>query len=276
MSGTGFKTTRIGAVSYLNSRPLIEGLSRLAPEAELVLDYPSGLADQLADGNLDVALVPSIEYFREPDFEVISNACVAACGPVMSVKLYFRVRPGMVRSLAMDEGSRTSAALARIMLAERYGVDPELETLSLHQTIEQTRADAVLLIGDRAMFPPGEPFYETWDLGQQWFDWTGLPFVFAMWVARREFESASVERALGCARDRGAAQLEYIAHREAPLLGIDEATAFGYLRDNLNFTLGAAERHGLRLFYQLAEQQGLVPEGAELVFRNDVTGVPVR
>ena len=94
---------QIGAVSYLNSRPLIEGLEGLLPSANLVLDYPSRLADALSNGQLDVALIPSIEYFRRPGYEVISDACVAARGEVLSVKLYCRVHPGQIRTLALDE-----------------------------------------------------------------------------------------------------------------------------------------------------------------------------
>src|SRR5580692_724187 len=93
---------RIGAVSYLNSKPLIEGLAELAPEAELILDYPSRLADRLSDRTLDVALVPSIACLVAPNYEVVSDACVAARGPVLSVKLYFRTAPGAVRRLALD------------------------------------------------------------------------------------------------------------------------------------------------------------------------------
>jgi chorismate dehydratase len=180
---------KIGAVNYLNSKPLIEGLPELlAPVADLRLDYPSRLADDLTQGRLDVALIPSIEYFRGQNYEVISDACVAAHGPVLSVKLYSRVPWGQIRSLALDEGSRTSATLARIMLAERHGVFPKLQPLPLDYRTQDSDADAILLIGDRAILPPAEKFPETWDLGEEWFEWTGLPFVFAMWVASNPFQ----------------------------------------------------------------------------------------
>src|SRR5579872_1722515 len=133
---------RIGAVNYLNSKPLIEGLAELALQAELVLDYPSRLADRLSAGRLDVALVPSIACLLEPNYEVVSDACVAARGPVLSVKLYFRKPPRAVRRLALDAGSRTSATLARILLAERCGVLPELEPLPLDRSAAGTDADA--------------------------------------------------------------------------------------------------------------------------------------
>src|SRR6266849_6119233 len=122
---------RIGAVNYLNSKPLIEGLPELVPEAELVLDFPSRLADRLSEGTLDVALVPSIACLLAPHYEVVSDACVAARGPVLSVKLYFRTEPRHVRRLALDAGSRTSATLARILLAEHHGILPDLEPLPL-------------------------------------------------------------------------------------------------------------------------------------------------
>lgn len=265
---------KIGAVSYLNSKPLIEGLPELlAPRGDLRLDYPSHLADDLAAGRLDVALIPSIEYFRGHDYEVISDACVAAHGPVLSVKLYSRVPWGQIQSLALDEGSRTSATLARVMLAERHGVLPKLEPLPLDHKTEDCSADAILLIGDRAILPPAETFPGTWDLGQEWFEWTGLPFVFAMWVARSgdavEFESglSHVEEALGRARDRGVDRLNDIARREAPLLGLSLPTTISYLAENLQYHLGSAERNGLKLFYDLASCLGLAPEGTDLRFR---------
>ncbi len=143
-----------------------------------------------------MALVPSIEALSDPEYEVISDACVATRGPVLSVKLYFRKSPGAVKTLALDEGSRTSAALARIMLAERYGVEPRIERFTLDSRIEETTADAVLMIGDRAILPPTIPFVEEWDLGEEWLRWTGLPFVFALWVGRRDVELGRVEHAL--------------------------------------------------------------------------------
>lgn len=264
------ETLRIGAVTYLNSKPLIEDLELLASDAELVLDYPSRLADDLAAGHLDVGLIPSIECFRGPGYEIASDACVATRGPVLSVKMYSRVPVGAIRSLALDEGSRTSAALVRILLHERYGVSPELMPLPLGDTVEDTTADAVLLIGDRAMHPPECEFVQTWDLGEEWLQWTGLPFVFAMWAVRPGVELNGVEESLRISRDLGILRLESIAAREAQALGISKRTAFNYLKNNLHFRLGPAERSGLRLYHQLAVKLGLVPEGSKIVYRDHV------
>ncbi|MGD9857376.1 MAG: menaquinone biosynthetic enzyme MqnA/MqnD family protein [Planctomycetaceae bacterium] len=254
-------------MSYLNSKPLIEGLAELLPEARLTLDLPSRLADGLARGELDVALIPSIEAFADPGYEIISDACVATRGPVLSVKLYFRVPPGDVRTLALDEGSRTSAALARIMLYERFGATPEIEPLPMGDGLDDTPADGVLLIGDRAMHPPRESFVTTWDLGEEWLRWTGLPFVFAMWVGRSEFVPGPVADALARARDQGVQEIPRIAAREAARLGISAQLAVEYLSRNLHFRLGSAERSGLALFRQLAARLGLAPAGGGPRFR---------
>ncbi len=268
MASSTYQTVRIGAVNYLNSKPLIEGLNLLAPKAELILDYPSRLADGLAHGLLDVALIPSIECLRDKGYEIVSDACVATHGPVLSVKLYSRVPVAEIRSLALDEGSRTSAVLAQIMLAERYGVKPEIQPLPLSLSTNGTDADAVVIIGDRAIKPPREKFAATWDLGEEWLDWTGLPFVFAMWATREGFELGNVEEALNRARDRGVENIAAIARREAPVLGLSEQSAIDYLSKNLYYQFGSAERSGLVLFQQLAVKRGLAPEGVDLVFRN--------
>jgi chorismate dehydratase len=275
---------RVGAVSYLNSKPLIDGLAGRLP-GPLLLDYPSRLASALESARLDVALVPSIEVLRaQEDYEIVSDACVAAQGPVRSVKVYFRKHPGEVRTLALDEGSRTSATLARVLLHHKYGVEPQVEPLPLDiepprghdngarlgpsTAIGQTRADAILVIGDRAMFPVAEPFETVWDLGEEWMRWTGLPFVFAVWAGRRGEVPTGLAELFSATRDAGVAAAEAIARREAVPLGIDPAVAIDYLTKNLHFTLGPAERSGLKLFAQLAHQAGLAPGGIDLVFRD--------
>jgi chorismate dehydratase len=264
---TATPALRVGAVSYLNSKPLIEGLAQRLPAGELILDYPSRLADDLAAERLDVALIPSIEAFGNPDYEIISDACVASRGPVLSVKLYFRVPPGRVGSLALDAGSRTSAALARIMLAERFGVTPDLERLPMGCSIAETAADAVLLIGDRAMQPVGQEFSEFWDLGEEWLRWTGLPFVFAMWVGRDSAGIPELGSILNESRDAGVAAARRIAEREARPLKLSVDAAYRYLTENLHFELGSAELSGLRLFHELAAQHGLAPTQCGLLGR---------
>jgi len=255
---------RIGAVSYLNSRPLIVALPALAPHARIETDLPSRLADRLAAADLDVALIPSVEYFRLPGSRIVSDVCIACEGPVRSVKLYGRVPPEAIRTLALDEGSRTSAALVRILLNDRYGLEPAFVRLPIGQTLETSEADATMLIGDRGMLPTNGDFAFVWDLGELWLQWTGLPFVFAMWVARPGIEVAGLDTLLSAARNEGLRQLPAIAAHDGPRIGIAEADCLSYLQENLRFSLGARQKAGLRRFYELACRHGLAPEGIDL------------
>ncbi|RLS78004.1 MAG: hypothetical protein DWI03_05100 [Planctomycetota bacterium] len=249
---------RVGAVQYLNTRPLVHGLA--SADIDLRFDLPSRLADRLAARDLDVALIPSIELFRGAGYRVVSDACIGCRGPVMSVKLFFRTAPGRVATLAVDEGSRTSAALARILLAERHGVHPQLELLPIGAGPGDTKADAVLLIGDRAIGPAGwGAFQLAWDLGDEWCRWTGLPFVFAVWAARDDVDVRRVEPLLAAARDSGRANLAAIAAAEAAAHGLTVPQCLSYLRDNLHYDLGPREREALWLFQSRAATLSLAP-----------------
>src|SRR3954470_1302614 len=189
-------TVRVGAVNYLNTKPLIYDLEALAPEAELVLDVPSRLADRLADGRLDVALIPVIEYFRAGCYSLVPAIAIASRGPVLSVTLFSRRPWGEIRRVALDAGSRTSAALTQVLLRKRHGVAPEVTPLAMEQNAEDVDADAVLLIGDRAMRACLPGFVHAYDLAQEWFAWPGLPFVYAVWAVRDGADLAGVDRAL--------------------------------------------------------------------------------
>lgn len=272
---------RLGAVSYLNTRPLVHGLAERLPQAVIVYDLPSRLADRLASGELDVALIPSVEFFQNPGYSIVSDACIGCRGPVWSVKLFSQVPAQDIRTLALDEGSRTSVALVRILLRERFGLSPELVSLPIvpvRQAFQPDSlvgqagkpdvrgADATLLIGDRAIHSPPGDWNFIWDLGEQWNLWSELPFVFAMWTARPGLDAvllAEVDAALREARNDGLAHLPEIAQREAGAIGLTPTECQAYLRDNLYFYLGPREQQGLELFYCHAAALGLAPRGRQ-------------
>jgi chorismate dehydratase len=234
------------------------------------------LADALSAGRLDVAMIPSIEYCRHPGYRIVSDACIACDGPVRSVKLYSRAAVEQIRSLALDEGSRTSAALVRILLKEQYDLEPAIQSLPIGADAENIAADAVLLIGDRGFLPHNGPFHFEWDLGERWTQWTGLPFVFATWVARRDCPdfragekgtvpfASDFEAQLSAARDEGVKQIPDIARIESAKLGVPERECLVYLRDHLHFFLGRREREGLNRFYQLAGKHGFASAGVNI------------
>lgn len=259
-------TIRIGAVNYLNTKPLIHQLDELAPEAELVLEVPSRLADMLSDGLLDVALIPVIEYFRAGSYAVVPGIAIASRGPVLSVTLFSKQPWTSIRRIALDEGSRTSAALAQILLRKRYGVQPEVIPLPLNQNAEDADADAVLLIGDRAMRACLPGFAHAFDLGQEWHDWVGLPFVYAFWAVRPGVDLGPVEKAMHEAKRRGMERIGPIAFDEAPGLGLDAGFCRRYLQSIIHFDLGPREQAGLHHYYMLACELGLVQRGVGVTF----------
>ncbi len=205
---------RVGAVNYLNAKPLYYKLCEFAPDVRLTMEVPSRLAEQLADGELDVALIPSVEYLRGAGrgYEIIPGFAIAARGPVRSVKLFSRVPWNRVERLALDAGSRTSQVLARIWLDEKHGVrPPRIEELPLGVSALESTADAVLVIGDRAMRVPHEPFLDVVDLAEAWHQLTSLPFVFAFWVARAGVELGELPAALEQSRALGLAEAATLA-----------------------------------------------------------------
>jgi chorismate dehydratase len=284
---------RVGAVNYLNTKPLIEGLASFAPHAELQLDLPSRLADRLAAGDLEVALIPVVEYIKKgvgslfsgkpsPNanagqkrlptpfrYLIVPGVSIASRGPVLSVTLFSRVPWPEIRSVALDEGSRTSSALTRILLEKRYGIRPKTVQLPISVAADDMTTDAVLLIGDRAMKACLPGFAYAYDLGQEWYDWTGQPFVYAVWAVREGVDLRGVDRALRECRDHGLARVGQIAEREAAKLGLDAGFCRRYLSNILCFDLGPREIAGLRRFQELACELDLVPEGVELDFYDE-------
>ena len=267
---------RLGAVSYLNTKPLIYALEessaqlteRFGVDFDLSLDLPSRLADQLEAGLLDVALVPIVETFRHEHWTIISDACIACRGPVWSVKLLSRVPLEDIRSVALDEGSRTSAMMVRVMLTQgnpaAEGADPlaeiQFQQLPIDAAWQQIDTDAVLIIGDRAMNCQDNRFQYQWDLGQWWNDTFELPFVFAAWAARAELAAegdqliSQIGSMLNSSRDAGCDQLVAIALEQAGNYQLSNQRCLEYLRDNLKFRLGDQEKSGIQRFLDLTRQ----------------------
>jgi chorismate dehydratase len=256
---------RVGAVNYLNTKPLIEGLAGSAPGLELSLDLPSRLADRLAAAELDVALIPVVEYFRGDHYSFVPDVSISSRGPVLSVTLFSRVPWPEIRSIALDEGSRTSAALTKILCGQKYNIVPQYEALPMSVPADDVSADAALLIGDRAMKACLPGFEYAYDLGEEWTDWTGLPMVFAVWAVRPGVDLGAAAGAFAAAKRRGLARAGELAAREAAALGLDAGYCRRYFTNIIRYDLGAAERAGLTEYYRRAAQAGLVPQGVPLV-----------
>ena len=254
---------RLGAVGYLNARPLMFGLDR-SPRFDLRYDLPSECARLLHAGDVDLGLIPSIEYLRGDSYRIVPGLAIASRGPVASVAL-FATRPMVdVRSIAMDTSSRTSVALVRVLCARLFGIEPAIEARDPDVEEMLAHADAALVIGDKALvWDPQtrseERAVHKIDLGEAWSSMTGLPFVWAFWAGRAGAVSADDVSALQAAREAGVRQSDAIAgeyFRDAPQ---HRELGARYLRDNIKYDLGADERAGLDLFYRYAAEVGVAP-----------------
>ena len=236
---------RIGSVPYLNAKPLIEGLD------DVLLCPPSGLGDLLAAGEVDVALVSSIEALQRR-WKFIPGIAVASPGKTDSVRLHHRVEIPQVRRVALDQNSRTSNVLARIILEKRYGLRPRYVTRDPSRKLSLKGVDAALTIGDTSFRSARMPFM---DLGTEWKAFTGLPFVYAVWAYRPgEPRVREMRAALRKAKALGLDRIDAISRRESARLGLPASFCKRYLTEHISYDLGPAERAGLRLFGKYARE----------------------
>ncbi|MDT7542133.1 MAG: chorismate dehydratase [Acidobacteriota bacterium] len=252
---------RVAASSYLNSAPLIWSYTRGSRKArvELLTDTaPARCAEMLARGEVSAALVPVIEYQRMSNVSVVAGVCVGARRAVRSVVLVTRLKDLRdVRRVALDESSRTSAALVRIILREFYGRDVETATRSPDVRAMLDSADAALVIGDPAMTFAREGLI-VHDLASLWREHTGLGFVFAMWMAHESAHEAIRTADFAGARDEGLAHLGEIVADYAQQLSLPREELHDYLTGNVCFDLDDEMRAGLELYFALAYKHGLV------------------
>ena len=264
---------RIAFVRYLNTRPLVEGLERL-DSVELVPAAPSHIARLLVDNRADIGLASLIDAARSPvPLRLIPSGMIGCDGPTLTVRLYSAVPFERVARLHADAESHTSVALARIILAERFGTHPGIVEFDARERIELTgtRAQAewpetLLLIGDKVVTdePPAGRYPHQLDLGQAWRDLTGFPFVYAVWMCREE--DAACLGWLAALLDRqlrhNLTRLDWIVRRRAPEHRWPIDLASRYLSSLMRYRVGERERLGAAEFLARAAAMGLAPRPA--------------
>jgi predicted solute-binding protein len=245
-------------VGYLNARPLTWALDRAPDQWRVRYDLPAVCARLLYDDEVDLGLVPSIEYLRSDDYRFVPGVGIGSRGPVASVALYTRRPIEDIRHIALDTSSRTSVTLIRVLCQRRYRITPEFVPHGPDLAAMVRDYDAGLLIGDPALEADAAAYGVTKiDLGEEWTEMTGLPFVYAAWTGRSGAIGGQEVRLLQEAQAEGVASYPAIAaeyannHRAAP------DRALSYLRDNMRYGLGADEQKGLQLFLDYAADLGL-------------------
>jgi chorismate dehydratase len=245
---------KVRAVSYLNTVPLVWGMLRGPQSAavELSFSIPSDCGRDVEDGLVDIGLVPVAEIARQ-GMEIVPGVGISCEGPVRSILLFSRVPWKEIKSLAADSSSRSSVELARVILRERYGIEPRVFRQQPFLEEMLAHSDAALIIGDPALrIEPDESGYEWLDLGAEWFELTQLPFVFAAWAGK---PGIAIDRLAKITTDSyrfGEARIEQIVDGQHARRGISKELAHRYLTQHIRFVIGRAERRGLETFLELA------------------------
>ena len=262
---------RISIIDYLNAAPLNYGFKHgLGFEHfHLKFQVPSLCADKLRDGQVDAGLISSIEYLRIPDLRIVPGLCIASPKRVRSVVILSKVPPEQITSLALDTSSRTSVVLAQLLLRERYGVTPAVTDMGPDLGAMLADHDAALMIGDAAMRAPKQGLFVL-DLAEEWHAWTGLPFVFALWLIRKDAPELPLPGGVAPffhkSLEIGLAQLPAIVEEARRTIGWTKIELQEYLTENISYTLGEAERESLALFFEKAVRHGFAPELQPLRF----------
>lgn len=271
------KTIHIGAVNFFNAKPLIHQLNdqdstdNFAGSIVLHHDIPARLGAALDIGQIDVGLVPSIDYQRsDNNWIIMPTGAIGSIGEVLTVRVFSKIPLSQIKCLACDSDSHTSVTLARIIWQLRYGIELEIIPLNSGKTAGESNVinnekgdfsakNAVLLIGDKVLGHLGGWPFEV-DLGQMWADQTGLPFVYALWALKSDKYAEKLSGILQKAFRGGVEQLDSIAAQYGAKHGFKGDLAGKYLRENICYEFGSRQLEGLNKFYELAFQMQLIEE----------------
>ena len=249
---------RIGSIPYLNVRPLIYGI-----EDRVVSTVPSRLAELLHRGQFDAGIVPVAEVLRHDQYDILDSIAIGANGPVQSVLLFHREPIAKLQRIAVDTASRSSVMLLRILLRLVYRNEPEFYPRPVAAKLDEH--PAMLVIGDDAIRYAqlaGDRPTGILDLGAAWREFTGLPFVFAVWAGQRGvFHDAGLRNLLLTAKSNGLANIEAIVQTTT------EATPKfrrEYLTRSIQYKLGPAEKQAVAKFQEYAVELGLIPARGDL------------
>jgi chorismate dehydratase len=265
---------RVGRIPYINCYPVYGAIDRgIVPvPAELVSGTAADLNDLLAAGELDLSVVSAVEYARNAAaYHLLPDLAISCDGPVHSVKLFARRPPEELggATVLRTASSRTSVLLLELLCRHRWRVAPRFATVRAEPSdldaLGRMPHDAVLVIGDAALLLAARERYPVQvDLGEVWRDWTGLPFVFAVWAARRtadELRVRDIHTRLLESRSWGLANLALLADQAWATTGIPREICRAYL-DDLDYGFSYRHLAGLTDFFRRLAQDGLVPDGS--------------
>jgi len=262
------KTRTMSLVSYLNTKPLVYGLENNLVEHHFSLqkDVPSVCAQRLLEGEVELGIVPSIEYARaKGSWKIIPDLSIASQRAVKSVCLFFNKNMSKIDTIALDTSSRTSVALLKIILQERYEQTPEFIFMAPDLDEMLAAADAALIIGDKALHYSVK-HTNFIDLGEEWSDMTGLPFVYAFWAGNELQLNEKDVKAVLESYQEGSQNIEKIAREFGKTQPMTWDFYYDYLTQNISYSFAEEEKAGLLEFYRYAFYFGLIEHIPDLHF----------
>lgn len=292
---------RVGTVQFLNAAPLVWNLQKIASQynasMEVFRDLPSRLASDLLAGEYEVALIPVAEAARNPHLIQISDVCIASKGRVESIKLLSLVPIHKIHRLALDGASRSSAAMVQVYLKDYVKISPEFVALTpeddllrkdtgrlsaasvpdpandqfmntLVETLRRRNLDAVLVIGDSAMFisPHDSRIPFILDMGLCWTQWMGLPFTYASWFARPGVDTERLSLIFTQVQKNAEIQMDEIIRTEAAKRQLSADFCRDYLTQKIHYHLDREERHSMKIFIKMAQKNNIFPLGSSITF----------
>ena len=295
MEGENVGKLRVSVVEFLNTAPLVWGFTEgpLAGKYDLSFTVPSQCAESLRRGDADVAIIPAIEYQRMDDVVILPDIGVAASGEIRSLLVVAKKPIERAKRIALDTGSRATAALVRMLAAGYWNITPEFVDAAPNPSEMLQEADAALIIGDPALriavkldtlsgkLPSGEQCCQgdpdelpvpgfamlfVYDVAQQWHEMTGKPCVLAVWAGKRDAITPELVADFQASKEYGVQRMRDIAEAASVKLDLPTAALERYLSENIDFNLGEENLAGLRLYFEKAAQLGLTPGNKPLEF----------
>ncbi len=245
---------RLASVAFFNSTPLIYGLEQ-DRSIQLKKCVPSKLLDELVNDRADVALLPVIDFQQASGLRIIRATGICCRGPTLTVRLFSKTPIEQTDVLSADTDSHTSVVLAQIILQKRYNLRPKVVEL---EEITGDPETTYLLIGDKVITREPQGFEYQLDLGQAWFELTGLPFVFATWMARPDAVIGDLPDRLTRSLEEGLKHVDELVREHAVPKGWTETLARKYLTEYLQFKIGDQQINAIQLFHQYAGEMGLI------------------
>ncbi len=262
----------IGSLPYLNAKPLIRGIIKNQfDDFDISYHIPSSLSSLLNMGIIDVGMLPIIDFFKNEDYRIIKNISIGSKGEVKSILFHYKKELEKIQNVALDVSSSTSSTLLRILLSKKYNVHPQFISVDFNLSSAKeiiNKSDSFLIIGDQALNSEFNNF-ESLDLGQEWYEWTNLPFINAAWITRKGFHKAKLDQILLESKQYGLNNIDDIVNESINNFKLTKDELRDYLLKNIQYDLDTEEIKGINLFYKYAQELKLCHPDKELKFYGD-------